>query len=120
MDSIIEFFKINLNQVFATDQNNVNGNYRQRVSIRSNDDHRIQCDPSEYVKKAHALLSECADGTVKTPQWPNVSCALALVTGRRQTEIHWSATFERINDYEKNGKAVLGKGWPHRSLLPFF
>jgi len=97
----IAHFRECLNLLFAEYQNQVNTDYKDRVDHRSSDENRIECDIGVYLSKAHSVLTEVANGaTRKEVKWQDVSCALALVTGRRMSEIHQSGVFTALGDYE--------------------
>lgn len=72
--------------------------YQQRVSARSERTVKIVFDPSEYIEKANKTLHETLINA--KPKWENVSCAIALCTGRRMAEIHCSGEFEKTGEYE--------------------
>jgi hypothetical protein len=48
---------------------------------------------------AHDVLSKASQGLLKASDWKDVSCALALVTGRRMAEIHLSASFVKADEF---------------------
>lgn len=61
---------------------------------------QFDLDLSPYLTQAHQVLQAAASGaTVQDIEWRDVSCALALVTGRRMAEIHWSAQFQWLDRY---------------------
>lgn len=97
----ITHFRECLNLLFSEYQMDVNQDYRQRVEKRSSDENRIECDLTKYLQTAHRILTLCESGASKTDvNWQDVSCALALVTGRRMSEIHQSGVFSKIGDHE--------------------
>lgn len=51
-------------------------------------------DPTLLLSKAESVLFDVAAG--QKPRWNDASVALAIVTGRRQSEIHATATFTEI------------------------
>lgn len=130
VNTIIKHFRETLNLLFSAFQDDINTEYRNRVETRSDDSNRIECDLTEYLKKAQQTLTLCSqDADSKEVNWRDVSCALALVTGRRQSEIHWSATFTRVSDYEAvftgqlKGKTRKAKGtdtdvFDHKFTIP--
>jgi hypothetical protein len=56
-------------------------------------------DLSPLLQQAFHTLQKVADGSLTVP-WQAVSSAMALATGRRQAEIHSTATFKPSSDYE--------------------
>ena len=96
--TIITRFMETLDTLFYVTQSSVNSNYRDRVDHRSTTESRIECDLSDWLKKAYKILKAVHEGATKSDvKWEDVSCAIALVTGRRQSEIHYSALFTPIN-----------------------
>ena len=65
--------------------------YREKVEARSLPENRVELDLSPYIKNAYAVLALPENFT-----WLDLSCALALATGRRMGEIHMSAEFRPI------------------------
>jgi hypothetical protein len=65
------------------------------VKKRSSSDERIEIDPTEYLQRAYTVLSSIAAGE-DLFDWLDVSCSLAMATGRRMAEIHLSATLEPV------------------------
>lgn len=108
----ISHFQETLNLLFTEYQEEVNQTYRERVDKRSSDESRIVVDLTDYLVKAQYVLEKCAEGASKDEvNWQDVSCALALVTGRRQSEIHFSGEFTPVGDYELEFSGQLkGKG----------
>jgi len=97
----IAHFRESLNLLFAIDQAKVNASYRERVSDRSGDASRIECDLSQWLAKAFDVLTKVAQGANrKEIRWEDISCALILVTGRRMSELHYSAAFTKSGDHE--------------------
>lgn len=101
VQTIVKHFNELISTLFAEIQDEYNEEYRSRVSTRSADGARISVDITPYLNKANHILSMVHGGAMM-PQvkWEDVSCALALVTGRRQSEIHYSAEFKAVGDYE--------------------
>jgi len=65
--------------------------YRAKVETRSMPENRIQLNLTQFIKRAHEVLSNPENFT-----WIEVSCAIALTAGRRMAEVHMSANFEPI------------------------
>lgn len=90
-----------LSFLFSTYKYNQNERVRAEVNDRKEKEDRVIIDLSEYLIAANNILEKVAKGaTLKEIEWRDVSCALALVTGRRMAEIHLSAFFEKIGEYE--------------------
>jgi hypothetical protein len=78
-----------------------NERYRGAVKERSAPENRVELDLSPFLKQAHEVLSAVKNGASKEDiEWRDVSCALALVTGRRMGEIHLSGEFKFLGEYE--------------------
>ncbi|NES66448.1 MAG: hypothetical protein F6K24_14910 [Okeania sp. SIO2D1] len=106
--TIIGHFGEALSFQFAEYKYKQNVQYREKVQERSTKENRIELDLSPYLKQAHQVLSQVKQGAKPTDiEWRDVSCALALVTGRRMAEIHLSAEFEQISDYCVSFKGQL-------------
>jgi len=100
VNTIITHFGNSLSYQFAAYKENQNTRYRQEVAKRSTKENRVELDLSRYLERAYKILTNVATGNDDLIDWRDVSCALALVTGRRMAEIHLSANFEKIDDYK--------------------
>lgn len=101
VQTIIAHFRETLNLLFSEIQNGVNEEYRNRVDTRSADGNRIEIDLSEWLAKAETTLQKVVNGVSREDlKWEDVSCALALATGRRMSELHYSAVFQHSAEYE--------------------
>lgn len=106
VNTIITHFGNELSNQFAIHKENQNTRYRQTVTARRKAENRIQIDLTNSLKYAYSILTEIKqehDNGI-TPEksnvnWLDVSCSIALATGRRMGEVHLSATFEQIDDY---------------------
>lgn len=100
--TVIEHFRGALTFLFSEYRAASNEVYRNRVQERSKSDVQLVIDPTQYLQKAFDTLTIAANGgtNLKDVEWRDVSCALALVTGRRMAEVHLSADFEQVSDYE--------------------
>jgi hypothetical protein len=99
--SITGHFEQCLNLLFLEYARSKNTDYKGRVLARSATGNRIPCDISTYLEKAVKVLTLASQSASKKDlKWEDVSCALALVTGRRMSEIHFSGVFTVVNDYE--------------------
>ncbi|MEC4816662.1 MAG: protelomerase family protein [Scytonema sp. PMC 1069.18] len=87
-----------LSYLFSEYKERQNARYREKVTVRRQKENRIQIDLTNSLKLAHSVLTEVAEG--KQPNWIDVSCSIALSTGRRMGEIHCSATFSESGEYE--------------------
>ena len=104
----ITHFRECLNLLFSEYQASINEKYLERVDLRSSDEKRIICDVSPYLRKAFEVLTAVANGASRNDvKWEDVSCALALVTGRRMSELHYSAEFEVTGHYELSFRGQL-------------
>ncbi|MBD2208127.1 protelomerase family protein [Calothrix sp. FACHB-168] len=97
-NTIINNFHNTLKLLFAENRLLKNKIYREGVEERSQPENRVEIDLTNSLNLAYSLLSDLKN--VTTNDWPDISCAIALVTGRRMAEIHLSASFEYYNDYE--------------------
>jgi hypothetical protein len=95
VNTIITHFGNELSNHFAIYKENQNTRYRQTVTERRKVENRIEIDLSNSLEYAYNLLTNLAEDT----DWLDVSCSLALTTGRRMAEIHLSANFEKLDDY---------------------
>lgn len=106
--TIVGHFGEALSFQFAEYKYKQNVKYRDLVSTRSQKENRIELDLTEYLKRAHEVLSAVAAGAeLADVEWRDVSCALALVTGRRMAEIHLSAEFHPVGEYAVEFKGQL-------------
>ena len=73
----------------------------KNIDERSTPENRIELDLSSFLKLAHEILTQVANGATKDEvNWRDVSCALSLVTGRRMGEIHLSGQFTQAGTHE--------------------
>lgn len=106
--TIITHFGNALSFLFSPYKARQNESYRGDVDERSTSEHRIELDLSPFLKQAHDVLIEVSNGATKEDiEWRDVSCALALVTGRRMAEVHLSGTFRQLGEYEVAFKGQL-------------
>ncbi|HEY9295132.1 MAG TPA: protelomerase family protein [Phormidium sp.] len=99
--TIITHFGIALSFLFSPYKEKQNTRYRGVVENRSKLENRIPLDLSPYLIKANKVLTEVVNGaTLFEVEWRDVSCAIALATGRRMAEVHLSAKFRKVKDYE--------------------
>ncbi|MUG98752.1 hypothetical protein F7734_43255 [Scytonema sp. UIC 10036] len=84
--------------LFSEYKERQNVRYREKVTSRRQKENRIQIDLTNSLQFAHNILTEVVEG--KEPNWIDVSCSIALATGRRMGEVHCSATFEHSDEYE--------------------
>jgi hypothetical protein len=85
-----------------------NERYRDAVRERTTPENRLELDLSQFLKQAVEVLQQVANGASKEDiEWRDVSCALALVTGRRMGEIHLSGEFRLLGEYEVGFKGQL-------------
>ena len=72
--------------------------YQTRVKNRSESKQRIEINLEPFIKQAHTILTEVANGN--DFDWREVTCAIALTSGRRMAEILASGKFTKLSDYE--------------------
>lgn len=119
--TIIKHFTNALYQVFSPYRQNTAKRYKEQVAVRSLPENRKELDLSKFVKQAVEVLEATKDDTLLKITWEDVSCALALATGRRMAEIHLSAEFQPVEGDEyavmftgqlkgKDRKAVFDNG----------
>lgn len=95
--TIIRNFGDALSFQFASYKERQNTEYRQKVTERRQTVNRIEIDLTDSLKFAHNVLSEIKNGN--DADWMDVSCSIALATGRRMGEVHLSASFEKVDEY---------------------
>lgn len=92
------------------EQNQQRKLYRQKTSVK------IAIDPTAYIGKANQILQQTLINA--RPKWEDVSCSIALCTGRRMSEIHCSGEFELLGEYELGFIGQLKTKGHHREVLP--
>lgn len=95
--TIITHFGNALSYQFASYKQNQNTRYRETVTERREKTNRIEIDLTDSLKYAYNILTDIKNG--KDANWLDVSCAIALATGRRMGEVHLSASLEKIDTY---------------------
>lgn len=106
VQTIITHFGEALSFLFSAETAKKNEQNDERVLVETSAENRIELDLSPFIKEANATLKQVLEGATKEEvPWRDVSCSLALVTGRRMAEIHASANFKEASDYQ-----VLFKG----------
>lgn len=106
--TIITHFGNALSFLFSPYKEKQNTRYRETVKTRSKAENRIPLDLSPYLIKAKKVLTEVANGAgLFDVEWRDVSCSIALATGRRMAEVHLSAQFRKLGDYELGFKGQL-------------
>ncbi|WP_138506534.1 protelomerase family protein [Nostoc sp. PA-18-2419] len=103
--TIITHFGNALSYQFASYKERQNSRYRETVTERREKINRIEIDLTNSLKYAHNVLTDIKNG--QDANWLDVSCAVALATGRRMAEVHLSATFEKIDTYKLAFKGQL-------------
>jgi hypothetical protein len=108
VQTIITHFGEALSFLFREYKIRSNERDREAASERTASENRLELDLSPFLKEAHRVLTLAADGaTLADIEWRDVSCALALVCGRRMAEIHLSGEFEVIGDFLLSFKGQL-------------
>lgn len=75
---------------------------------RTASENRLELDLTPHLKEAYRILSLVAKGaTTSDVEWRDVSCAIALVAGRRMAEVHLSGDFKAMGDYQLSFKGQL-------------
>jgi Telomere resolvase len=103
--TIITHFGEALSEQFATYKATQSEAYREKVTERRQPENRVEIDLSNSLKFAFNVLTDIKNGN--DSNWLDVSCSLALATGRRMGEVHLSAIFEKIDDYTISFKGQL-------------
>ncbi len=106
VNTIITNFGNELSNQFAVYKENQNNRYRETVTERRKVENRIEIDLTNSLKYAYNILTEVKNGEDKI-NWLDVSCAVALATGRRMAEVHLSASFELIDSHTVAFKGQL-------------
>lgn len=97
VNTIITHFGNALSYQFASYKENQNTRYRDTVKERRQVGNRVEIDLTNSLKFAYNILTDIKNG--QDANWLDVSCAIALATGRRMAEVHLSASFEQIDSY---------------------
>ncbi|MFL9458408.1 protelomerase family protein [Tolypothrix campylonemoides VB511288_2] len=98
--TIISHFGNALSYLFREYKEAQNIEYREKVNTRRQKENRIEIDLTNSLQFAKEILTKAANNELETTDWLNVSCSLALATGRRMAEIQLAATFEYSEEYE--------------------
>jgi hypothetical protein len=96
--TIIKHFTAGLTAQFLSYKVQSNIEYRQRVAERSDVSNRTTINLTKYLEYANTVLNQVVSG--EKPKWSDVSCAVALASGRRMSEVHLSAEFITTDEYE--------------------
>lgn len=97
VNTIITHFGNALSYQFASYKERQNTRYREKVTVRRDKENRVEIDLTNSLKFAHNILTDIKNG--QDANWLDVSCAIALATGRRMAEVHLSANFEQVDEY---------------------
>lgn len=98
VNTIITNFGNALSDQFASYKSKQSSRYRETVQERRKEENRIEIDLTNSLHFAFVVLSQIKNG--EQANWMDVSCAIALATGRRMAEVHLSASFEKVGNYE--------------------
>jgi hypothetical protein len=98
VNTIITNFGNALNFLFREYKTQQTTSYKKKVDERRKKENRISIDLTKSLKIAYNTLLEAKNG--EDVNWLDVSCSIALATGRRMAEVHLSATFKRIGEHE--------------------
>jgi hypothetical protein len=106
--TIIAHFGDALSFLFSEYTVTKNERYREAVDVRSTPENRIELDLTSFLQQANEVLTQVANGATKDDvEWRDVSCAVALATGRRMGEVHLSGEFKQVGDYEVSFRGQL-------------
>lgn len=105
VNTIITNFGNALSDQFASYKERQNTRYREKVAERRGKDSRIEIDLTESLEYAFNILTDIKND--QDANWLDVSCAIALATGRRMAEVHLSAIFELVDNYTITFKGQL-------------
>ena len=107
--TIVKNFSLAITFLFSEYKAKQNEIDDQKVTERRKPENRVILDLTNSLKYAYNILTDIKNG--ENANWLDVSCAVCLATGRRMGEIHLSASFEKIDDYNIIFKGQLkGKG----------
>ena len=107
--TVTNHFVETLYSMFSAYKVNSNIEYKKRVKERRKPENRQVIDLTSYLENAVSVL-EAAKEDEKV-HYTQVSCAVALCTGRRMAEVHLSAEFQPVGEYELIFRGQLkGKG----------
>lgn len=108
VQTIITHFGEALSFLFREYKTRSNEKDREAASERTEPENRLELDLTPHLKEVHRILTLVANGaTTSDIEWRDVSCAIALVSGRRMAEIHLSGDFEATGDYQLSFKGQL-------------
>jgi hypothetical protein len=107
--TIIKHFGDFLSSQFSQYKMQQNEIYRVKVEERRQVENRIELDLTPFLEYAYKALELASQGArnVEQIRYEDVSCALALATGKRMAEIHLSAEFKQVGEYEIEFKGQL-------------
>lgn len=94
-----------LSYLFSEYKERQNVRYREQVTDRRQKENRVQIDLTNSLQFAQTVLKQVVSG--ENPNWIDVSCSIALATGRRMGEVHCSGSFEVSDSYEIAFKGQL-------------
>ncbi len=108
VQTIITHFGEALSFLFREYKIRSNEKDREAASERTASENRLELDLTPFIKESHRILVLAASGaTTSDIEWRDVSCAIALVSGRRMAEVHLSGEFDVIDDYQLSFKGQL-------------
>ncbi|MBG1265510.1 protelomerase family protein [Nostoc sp. WHI] len=103
--TITNHFGDALSYQFSNYKERQNTLYKQVVEERVKPTNRVEIDLTNSLKYAYNILTDIKKG--EDANWLDVSCAIALATGRRMGEVHLSATFEKVDTHTVNFRGQL-------------
>lgn len=118
VQTIIVHFGEALSFLFREYKSRSNEDDRAAAKERTASENRIELDLTSFLKEAHRILVLVSNGaTTSDIEWRDVSCAIALVSGRRMAEVHLSGEFRSTDDYQLRFKGQL-KGKARKVKIP--
>jgi len=96
--TIVTYLGEALSEQFTGYTSMKNITYAARVLTRSASKQRIEINLEPFIEQAHTILSVVHEGG--DMDWREVTCAIALTSGRRMAEILATGKFTKFSDYE--------------------
>jgi len=103
--TIVTYLGEALSEQFTGYTSMKNITYAARVETRSASKQRIEINLEPFIEQAHTILTVVHEGG--DFDWREVTCAIALTSGRRMAEILASGRFTKVSDYEISFKGQL-------------
>lgn len=94
----IKNFGDDLSFLFSPYNDRINKRTRDKSKERTEVSNRVEIDLTTYLHRANHILNQIMEDDTDV-DWRDVSCAIALCTGRRMSEVHLSGEFKKLDDY---------------------